>query len=279
MRGLTALSVVAAMTVYGDLLAEDDVQAFVDSINKQQSLWTAKKRDITHLKNQLLQQQGLDTHEHIPADLSAHVTEVRECTTPVPDEYDPSQQFPECNIRRVKHQYHCGSCWAVSSAGVMQDRLCIHSQGRIKVNISAGYLVGCCDSCSPTTCGPGSSLLAFVYMMRHGAVTGGDYRSNDGCYPYPIGPYTDTPAKGFACPYSCPNVYYDKSLESDKYYVAQIRAVTTGDVEALKQELFRNGPIVISILVYEDFMYYSGDDNLLNLATSVANFGLCNMHV
>lgn len=67
---------------------------------------------------------------------------------------------------------------ATASAGVMQDRLCIHSHGQIKVNISAAHLVGCCKSCGPG-CTGGAAVYAFSYMMKHGIVTGGEHNSND----------------------------------------------------------------------------------------------------
>lgn len=48
--------------------------------------------------------------------------------------------YPNC-ISPVRNQGNCGSCWALTAADVMQDRLCIH-QG-IKLPISAQPLISC----------------------------------------------------------------------------------------------------------------------------------------
>lgn len=66
---------------------------------------------------------------------------------------------------------------AVSSSGVMQNRLCIASGGNINVEISAAYLVSCCDSCADG-CNFGTTLYSWVFMLKHGVVTGGNYGSN-----------------------------------------------------------------------------------------------------
>ncbi|KAK6024385.1 hypothetical protein OSTOST_09801, partial [Ostertagia ostertagi] len=44
--------------------------------------------------------------------------------------------------------YHrLGSCWAVSSAAAMSDRICIASKGAKQVLISAQDAVSCCTWC------------------------------------------------------------------------------------------------------------------------------------
>jgi len=56
----------------------------------------------------------------------------------IPDNFDSRQKWPKCeSIKDVRDQSRCGSCWAVSSAGAMSDRLCIDSNGTDQRRISA----------------------------------------------------------------------------------------------------------------------------------------------
>jgi len=54
---------------------------------------------------------------------------------------DPERNFnwldkmPEC-IGEIEDQGECGACWAFSSAGLLADRFCIHSNGAIKTRLS-----------------------------------------------------------------------------------------------------------------------------------------------
>ncbi|KHJ84858.1 hypothetical protein OESDEN_15423 [Oesophagostomum dentatum] len=54
----------------------------------------------------------------------------------IPESFDAREQWPGCDsIKIIRDQANCGSCWAVSAASAMSDRVCIQSNGRIKVTI------------------------------------------------------------------------------------------------------------------------------------------------
>ncbi|VDO46061.1 unnamed protein product [Haemonchus placei] len=54
----------------------------------------------------------------------------------IPESFDARTKWKECpSITHIRDQSNCGSCWAVSAAETMSDRLCIHSNGTIKMNI------------------------------------------------------------------------------------------------------------------------------------------------
>ncbi|XP_040077831.1 cathepsin B-like [Ixodes scapularis] len=67
----------------------------------------------------------------------------------LPESFDARQHWPHCDsIGLIRDQSSCGACWAFSAVSAMSDRICIHSQGKIQVNISAEDLLTCCDMCS-----------------------------------------------------------------------------------------------------------------------------------
>lgn len=48
----------------------------------------------------------------------------------LPKHYHYQQKYPMCTPR-VLNQQMCGSCWAFSSAGMLGDRFCMHTDGQI----------------------------------------------------------------------------------------------------------------------------------------------------
>ncbi|PIO71833.1 hypothetical protein TELCIR_06256, partial [Teladorsagia circumcincta] len=48
----------------------------------------------------------------------------------IPESYDARVQWHNCSsLFYIRDQANCGSCWAVSSAAAMSDRICIASKG------------------------------------------------------------------------------------------------------------------------------------------------------
>ena len=64
----------------------------------------------------------------------------------------------------------------------MNDRLCIHSNGKKKVSLSVEQLKNCVNG----GCNGGWMDKAFEYYKTDGIVTGGDYGSKQGCQAYQV---------------------------------------------------------------------------------------------
>uniref|UniRef100_A0A914HWN2 Peptidase C1A papain C-terminal domain-containing protein n=1 Tax=Globodera rostochiensis TaxID=31243 RepID=A0A914HWN2_GLORO len=175
--------------------------------------------------------------------------------------FDARKHFPKCAevISTIQDQGLCGSCWAVSAASVISDRICIASDGQRRANISALDLL----SCEPRSfgCDGGSSKRAFEFYEKSGLCTGSNFESQLGCKPYPWpsvthpahGPLHETPK----CAHFCRNSNYTLTYAKDKFYGKNARTLTDGNVEAIKAEIIRAGPVTAAFLVYEDFPYYA----------------------
>lgn len=183
----------------------------------------------------------------------------------LPTEFDPRVQWPDCpTISEILDQGGCGSCWAFGAVSAMSDRLCIHSEGKIKVNVSPENLLSCCYSCG-FGCNGGFPDNAWRFWQKKGIVTGGKYGTDDGCQPYVIEPCehhvngTRKPCSEGGttpkCHRFCENKHYAKSYSEDKTYGLEPHDVMHEQAHIMK-ELMTNGPAETAFSVYEDFVNY-----------------------
>jgi cathepsin B len=133
-------------------------------------------------------------------------------------------------------------------------------------SLSAEDLLSCCPSGFFGGCGSGCNggypSAAWDYFKKTGLVSGGDYNSDEGCYPYsipscdhhiegsdnPCGPTVSTPS----CKKSCIN---GLNWSQDKHYAASSYSVPSGE-QSVMQEIYENGPVEAAFTVYEDFPTY-----------------------
>lgn len=182
----------------------------------------------------------------------------------VPRNFDLRRFYPYCkSLNTIRDQSMCGSCWAVSAASVLSDRLCIASEGKVNVFISAESLVTCCKSCG-NGCNGGNSIKTFKHFTENGEITGGDYGSQIGCKPYSMPPRDNTATMNIEyteakkCENKCTNPKYPIPFEKEKryktknYYLFDDRNTTK-----IQWDLMLNGPQVGAFIVYSDFLLYS----------------------
>jgi cathepsin B len=182
----------------------------------------------------------------------------------IPTSFDARDKWPQCKnvIGNIRDQSACGSCWAVSSASVMSDRLCIGTNGKSQVSISAGDVMSCCEDCG-YGCEGGWPARAFDYFVNTGVVTGGEWHGS-GCQPYPLEPcghhedhnYPDcqgmyqTPQ----CQQSC-QAGYNVTFPNDKHKGSSAYTIDR-DVAKIQQEIMDNGPVDATYQVFSDFYNY-----------------------
>jgi cathepsin B len=191
--------------------------------------------------------------EHTPEQIAA-----------TPEDYDTRDQWkakcPSTDV--IRDQANCGSCWAFGAVEAMTDRRCIWKQGAEDIPLSAADMLSCCGFWCGSGCQGGTLSGAWTYWVNHGLVSGGLYDDKTTCYPYqlpscdhhlndtknPCPAVVPTPA----CVEKCVN---GKDFASDKHYGAKAYAVKDNE-EAVRTEIYTNGPIEGAFDVYEDFLSY-----------------------
>jgi cathepsin B len=186
-------------------------------------------------------------------------------TLALPTSFDPrdGSKWPACNqtLNHVRDQGACGSCWAFGAVEAMTDRICIASSGKENFYLSAEDVTSCCDSCG-MGCDGGYPSAAWDYFEQTGVVTGGDWNSKQGCFPYelqacdhhvtgkykPCGNIQPTPA----CSQQCQN---GATWSKDKHFGATRYSVPS-DQQSIMTEIYTNGPVEAAFDVYEDFVSY-----------------------
>ncbi|KAK8693116.1 hypothetical protein V6N13_070710 [Hibiscus sabdariffa] len=148
----------------------------------------------------------------------------------------------------IKDQGHCGSCWAFGAVEALSDRFCIHFGSNIPLSVND--LLACCDDCG-SGCDGGFPIGAWKYFVSNGVVT-------EKCDPYfdPIGcshpgckPIYPTPE----CVKKC--VKGDLLWNESKHYSVDSYLVKKQPADIMA-EVYKNGPVQVSFIVYEDFAHY-----------------------
>ena len=91
----------------------------------------------------------------------------------LPRAFDAREAFPKCAgvIGSVRDQGKCGSCWAVAATEVVNDRLCVASDGRRRRELSPQYALSCFDA--GAGCDGGDVLATLREMAARGVPYGG----------------------------------------------------------------------------------------------------------
>jgi hypothetical protein len=137
-------------------------------------------------------------------------------------------------VTPVRDQGNCGSCWAFSAVGVLESVNKIKGNNTADLDLSEQIVVSC-DSANEG-CNGGYMDAVSDFLKASGT-------GLESCYPY-------TATNG-----SCSKACADKSAykATSWGYVSTV----SPDVESIKGALVTYGPLVTTMMVYSDFMYYS----------------------
>ncbi|CAJ0594742.1 unnamed protein product [Cylicocyclus nassatus] len=263
------LAAAGAMAVKATPFDEQNEQEMEDYLNSGQPLFEtgAPTMSSEDFESRIMDPEYLDLKEgKLPRTALIELAAGQNKT--IPPSFDAREKWPECkSIRLVRNQANCGSCWAVSVASVMSDRLCIASNQSTQTLLSATDILSCCDECTPQPCAGSNPLYAWAYLQSHGVCSGGPYNRKSVCKPYVFRPcsyskkekmhygpcnYNRTSPKPM-CLKKCLQDY-KKSYTEDKVYGNYYKV--SDDEREIQKEIMTYGPVQASMAVYDDFHKY-----------------------
>lgn len=194
-------------------------------------------------------------------------------TNSTPEFFDARFHWFECpSISHIWDQGNCAADWAIAPTSVMNDRICINSEGNITGLYSPQKVVSCCEDCG-NGCNGGYTVAAWKYIQKRGIVTGGDYGSGEGCQPWLVPPCKNVSAEAYdgsmlgphglcgneapktpKCDLSCYNSKYERGSYMDD--IIKAKKVFNFDGCTARKVLKKHGPYVATMRVYEDFLTY-----------------------
>lgn len=159
-------------------------------------------------------------------------------------------------ILKPLNQLGCGSCWAFSTASTLADRYTLFNGLSTSLNLSPTYLLSC-DTDGNEGCNGGFPALAGKFFETSGLPT-------MECQDYTWCPTTEKPNNEDipACSEIKNSCYQDQddgtvspTTSISNFYKAvggSTQALPTPD--ALKAEIWHNGPVTATFAVYSDFI-------------------------
>lgn len=225
-------------------------------VNSRKTTWIANEatplRDFSQFTGTLL------NHESLPL----KTVSVR---NDLPQNFNSYEKWTQCpSIIEVRDQSECASCWAFGVAEVATDRLCISTNGSNQDRLSPDDIVSCCTNCG-FKCKGGYTGMAWEYLRLTGVVTGGEYGTTNWCkaYPFPqcehgiegqYPPCSSTPPSDPECIEKCQDGYINE-YKKDRHRISSAYQLSS-DVEEIKTDIYTNGPVEATFMVFEDFVVY-----------------------
>merc|ERR1712086_1104759 len=160
-------------------------------------------------------------------------------------------------IGDIRDQSMCGCCWAFAGASAASDRLCISSEGKIAVPLSAQDICFCSNS---DGCQGGQISTPWDYIASTGAVTGGQQPFIAGTAGEDPDPFPAEGATGCknqespACPKKC-DAGSSATFKSDAYTFSGSTQSASGE-EGIQKAIIAGGPVETAFTVYTDFANY-----------------------
>ncbi|XGW24121.1 hypothetical protein V3C99_005942 [Haemonchus contortus] len=236
-------------------------EALVKYVNEKQNLFKAELKPT----NKYLRYKVMDM-KFVQQNMKPVIEDENDPGDDIPESFDARTHWPNCSsISHIPDQANCGSCWAVSVAGAISDRICIATKGRVQVKISATDILSCCPL--SFGCEGGYPFAAWNHFATKGAVTGGYYGTKKSCRPYELHPcgrhgndtyYGECKEKQAPtprCKRRC-RPGYKKSYTMDKIYGKNYYDIPV-NVKAIQRDIMKYGPVAASFLVFDDFYEYT----------------------
>lgn len=195
----------------------------------------------------------------------------------LPEEFDAAEKWPSLDAFGIRNQGHCGSCWAVSCASAITDRLAI--QFGKKVALSAQPLVSCGGEGenSPLTGNPALSDVPSSYCASASSagatgcvgniLEGGLlYMEKNGTVVEAISPYqSDSSSHVPSCKTLCESLLdYPEVVKAGAHVLKTKGKIDlthpssnlSQNIVKIKEEIVTNGPVQGAFTVFNSFITF-----------------------
>jgi len=157
----------------------------------------------------------------------------------IPESFDASKQWPNCDISGVGDQEQCGSCWAFGSTLSLGNRFCIAGNYSAPLRLSPQYAVSCFENLNG--CEGGYTDIVWLDLMETGTV-------EESCVKYK--------GRDTECPRKCENGKDMKIYKSKDAYALYSINDPKSTMEKIQMDIMANGPVEAAFWVFDDFMNY-----------------------
>lgn len=234
------LGAIVALAAQGSFAAQTmNVASLNAKLQATHAGWTAKETYLSHLSAKEVQSRFGLREELVPQVEFVRTHSKLKAMDNLPSSLDWRNKNGVNWVSPLLNQANCGSCVAFASIGVMETQERIASGNpNYNISLSPENLFMCGGASCETGWMPGE---AAEFLQNTGVV-------DEACQPYTSGATGNDVSCSAACADAPKRTYkiagYTTPTQYDK------------DIEQVKAAL-QNGPLVTTVMVYEDFMSYS----------------------
>ncbi len=231
----TVLIAVLVLTTPSVHAGKKELDQVKKAIKAKGAHWDAEETSVSKLSaKERKKRLGLDEADFLSAEAlgASELAPPADMTTlsPTLDWRNSSGNY----VSPIKNQGSCGSCWAFAVTAALESQVMIGTKPVTPPELSEQVLVSCSGAGS---CSGGSPSSASNYIRDVGLPV-------ESCFPYT------------ATNNSCANACSTYRVDTLKVIGWQSAGSSPSRVDAIKNALYSNGPVVGTFYVYNDFFYY-----------------------
>jgi cathepsin B len=193
----------------------------------------------------------------------------------IPVEFNPIDKWGVF-LSPIHNQGQCGACWAIASTKTLNDRYGILTVGALTDTFSPYQMIMCQGTIFPTIPLDKKSIYEINLDAHTSGACNGNSLFTAMDFLYSVGCVSETcVSRGLFKEYNIPDISdivnaesvpmcqtilgdnYDRCMDRSRtpcFYRSIVGYQVDSDVEAIKQEIYKWGPVVSGFKVYDDFI-------------------------
>jgi C1A family cysteine protease len=229
--------VIIILSVCSFLWAKNtQLEKIKNGIESSGASWVAEETDISKLSVDE-KKNLLGGFKPIKPDSQTSNKMKKSSSTKFPSSFNWGNFDGKNYMTTIKNQGQCGSCWAFSIGGVFEARYKINSgKPDLLIDVSEQMMVSCwVGNCI------GSRLDDPLDRFKDSGL------ATEKCFSY----FSGDVGKVFNCANKC------KDWKTNAFFIKDWNSKYKPSIKEIKDEILNNGPVMISMAVYDDFFNYS----------------------